>query len=136
MGWPFLTLMRNSNVNNWLWWIYIHFFKNGVLKFVLCFFFQAKVQIKEAFSVQTISKDMFFKYLCQDIQSWPTQKELGNYKVQYRQLKIVFLYIQIQSGTCTCTVCNKLVYANNCQSVVLGAWFGGKIRPQSQSEIS
>lgn len=43
---------------------------------------QAKVQIKEAFSVQTISKDMFFKYLCQDIQSWPTQKELEDQQMQ------------------------------------------------------
>lgn len=43
---------------------------------------QAKVQIKEAFSVQTISKDMFFKYLCQDIQSWPTPKELEDQQMQ------------------------------------------------------
>lgn len=43
---------------------------------------QAKIQIKEAFSVQTISKDMFFKYLCQDIQSWPTQKELEDQQMQ------------------------------------------------------
>lgn len=43
---------------------------------------RAKIQIKEAFSVQTISKDMFFKYLCQDIQSWPTPKELEDQQMQ------------------------------------------------------
>lgn len=43
---------------------------------------QEKIQIKKAFSVQTISKDMFFKYLCQDIQSWPTQKEPEDQQMQ------------------------------------------------------
>nr|XP_034326279.1 golgin subfamily B member 1 isoform X1 [Crassostrea gigas] len=43
---------------------------------------QEKIQIKKAFSVQTISKDMFFKYLCQDIQSWPTQKESEDQQMQ------------------------------------------------------
>ncbi|XP_062574353.1 uncharacterized protein LOC134236208 isoform X2 [Saccostrea cucullata] len=35
---------------------------------------QAKTQIKEAFSLQTVSKEMFLKYLCQDFNSWPTQQ--------------------------------------------------------------
>lgn len=43
---------------------------------------QEKIQIKKAFSVQTISKDMFFKYLCQDIQSWPTQKVSEDQQMQ------------------------------------------------------
>lgn len=69
-------------------------FKICVFKFVLLFFFQEKIQIKKAFSVQTISKDMFFKYLCQDIQSWPTQKESG--ELQFI-LKIVVFNINTET---------------------------------------
>lgn len=73
--------------------------KKGVLNlcFQICvvvFFFQEKIQIKKAFSVQTISKDMFFKYLCQDIQSWPTQKESG--ELQFI-LKIVVFNINTET---------------------------------------
>nr|XP_022333775.1 uncharacterized protein LOC111130825 isoform X1 [Crassostrea virginica] len=43
---------------------------------------QTKVQLKEAFSVQTVSKDMFLKCLCEDIQGWPTQKQLEDQQMQ------------------------------------------------------
>ncbi|XP_048736051.2 uncharacterized protein LOC125651471 [Ostrea edulis] len=45
---------------------------------------ELKMHIKEAFSVQTVSKEMFLKYLGQNMSSWPTQ----NHQVDKQVLEI------------------------------------------------